>query len=48
MREIIEHFGMGLLAVIAVACMMRIYVDLLDEGGIIYQAVSGFMYSICG
>lgn len=48
MREIIEHFGFGFLAVLAVAGMMRIYVGLLDEGGILYRAVSSFMCSICG
>lgn len=48
MKEILEHFGLGFLAVLAVVGMMQIYVALLDEGGILYMAVSSFMQSICG
>ena len=48
MREIIEHYGMELLAAVEVMGVVSIVGDCMKNGGMIYQLVECFMQSICG
>lgn len=48
MKEIIEHMGSGLLAILAGAAAVVIYVSCIRNGGIISNAVAAFLCGICG
>lgn len=48
MEKIIEHFGLGLLAVLGTAGMFAIYISCTQPGGVLYTAVLNYMNGICG
>lgn len=48
MEDIIEFFGTGLLAMVAAAGFIKIYMTFLVSDGVLYLAVSSFMKGICG
>lgn len=48
MKEIIEHIGPGLLAILTGAATVAIYVSCIRSGGMISNAVAAFMRGICG
>jgi len=48
MKEVMEHYGMALLAVIEVSGAFGIVCSCMTKGGGIYNLVSFFMQSICG
>lgn len=43
-----EHYGIALLAVIAVTGTMRLIGSCMEADGIVYKMVEIFMQSICG
>ncbi|MBR5566164.1 MAG: hypothetical protein IKW08_08395 [Roseburia sp.] len=48
MQEIMEHYGIALLAVIAVTGAMGMICSCMGADGIVCQIVGIFMQSICG
>ena len=48
MQEIMEHYGIALLTIVAVTGAMGMIGSCMDEDGIVRQMVEIFMQSICG
>lgn len=48
MKEIMEHFGAGLLALITGVAATAIYLSCIRNGGILSGIVAGYMSSLCG
>lgn len=48
MRDILEHYGGGLLAILGGAAAFAIYFACIKSGGVIYEIVRSYMASICG
>lgn len=48
MEHIVLEFGMGFLQIVAVVLMVVVFVSFCESGGVIYNAVSNYMTSICG
>lgn len=48
MKEIMEHYGLGLLEIVAVAGMVAIVFNCVGTDGVISNIVADFMITICG
>jgi len=48
LQEIMEHYGIALLAVIEVTGAMGMICSCMKVDGIVYRIVAVFMQSICG
>lgn len=48
MEKIVEHFGLGLLALIAAVLIIMIIVSCLRSGGVLNNIILNYMDSICG
>ena len=48
MREVMEHYGMGLLATVEVLGTFYIVCSSIAEGGKIYELAMVFIQNICG
>lgn len=48
MKEIFEHYGLGLLGMLGMAGILAIIFNCIGSGGIISNIVAEFMLTICG
>ncbi|MBQ8278248.1 MAG: hypothetical protein IJZ23_00225 [Roseburia sp.] len=48
MREVIEYYGEGLLAVLEVIGAFYIVTECVKQGGVFYNLVARYMSHICG
>ena len=48
MNEIIEQFGMCMLAMIPAALLAALFLAMMGPGGDLHEVVLGYMRGICG
>ena len=48
MKEILEHYGLGLLETLGMAGILAIIFNCIGEDGVISDMVARFMLTICG
>lgn len=48
MEEIIEHYGLGALEILAITGVVKIIFSCVGVGGAISNMVANFMITICG
>lgn len=48
MHDILEHYGIGLLELLATAATLAVIVTCIKSGGVLYGIVLNYMAGICG